>query len=170
VDACRWLQVRLLQAAQIRAFVVRKVRDGAAVILAGDFNVNGRRARDDGMADSDEYAQVWRILTGAGAGAGTDGEGGGEGRAWRDVLRDFHAGEHVITGGDEYMVNRGCKPASQEHCSKRLDYVLVADASDAAQGNVRAQACRVEPFETPQDKPYVRLSDHLAVEVDFAYD
>lgn len=59
----RYSSIRLKQVVQMRGFIDRKTNDGAASLLAGDFNVNGRRSRDDGMNDSEEFKQVWEVLT-----------------------------------------------------------------------------------------------------------
>lgn len=61
----RYSSVRLKQAAEMRAFVAKKVCDGAPALMAGDFNVNGRASREDGHTDSKEYTDVWNILTDA---------------------------------------------------------------------------------------------------------
>ena len=58
----RYSSVRLKQAAQIRSFVANKTQDGYPAVLTGDFNVNGRKARDNGMEDSDEFRAIWGIL------------------------------------------------------------------------------------------------------------
>lgn len=75
--------------------------------------------------------------------ASDDGSCGAGGRQWQDVLRLFHNNEHVITGGDEFIVNRGVTPASMEQSSKRLDYVLLDAGSGPVQ--LRYDTCLVCP-------------------------
>lgn len=72
----RYSSVRLKQAVEMRAFVAKKVCDGAPALMAGDFNVNGRASREDGHTDSKEYNDIWGILTDAAKGT-WGGWGGG---------------------------------------------------------------------------------------------
>lgn len=143
-------RVRRNQISQLAAAVRRLKKVNEAVIIAGDFNVNGRKGPTD-ASDSYEYEDLMTWLWGAGA--------------FRDPLREFH-GEQPVTFCD---VDENGAPLDTVLAAgydwgerSRLDYVFFWPNGT----RVTCSACDVDRMAVV-GQPFRILSDHFAVTASF---
>eukprot|EP01134_Creolimax_fragrantissima_P004367 CFRG4367T1 len=146
----RYSSIRYQQTKEMIAFVNSNSGIDKHVVIAGDFNVNGRMSRTND-SDGQEYLDMMRVFENESA----------PGRKWVDVLKMANNDHQIVTGGDEYNVPKfGSRTPKLENCSKRLDYIMV---SQGMKGQFSASSVEVLPCETPDHKQILRLSDHMAV-------
>ncbi|KNC83211.1 hypothetical protein SARC_04536 [Sphaeroforma arctica JP610] len=153
----RYTSVRYKQIKEMLAFVKRHSGTENHIVIAGDFNVNGRVSRSDDR-DGPEYLSMMSLF----------GSDSADGREWIDVLRRANDGRQIITGGDEYNVPKfGASKPKPVSCSKRLDYIMT---SQGTEGKFSAVNIAVQPFEYNDRDDISRLSDHLALSAKLQWD
>lgn len=157
----RFARVREQQARALMRFIRRKTvgDEQSAVVVAGDFNANGRAGPTD-AGDGPEYLHMSIVLRQAGA--------------FRDVLREAHGGEHPVTVGDAHVdpstgvleiVDHVLTERRNRGCRKRLDYIWVDTRDSNWQDSGDAHVC---PFRV-DGHPFAQLSDHYGVAVTLNY-
>lgn len=157
LDDVAFKEVRATQLQELVLFVRDMIKDDpeAMVILAGDFNVDGRRGFDD-SSSSDEYKRAVDILSGINKGGNL-----------RDLLYENNNFSHPVTSAG------GIKEWHQKN--ERLDYVFLlqnqADTQITArevEGSVGVNEFRVGRM--GEGKPFDTLSDHYGVQAEIRFD
>ncbi|CAN8062372.1 unnamed protein product [Agarophyton chilense] len=147
---------RRTQLEELVQFVIEKTKDlpNSPIILAGDFNVNGRRGGNDGSS-SDEYLEVISMLRKI-----------PNKPPLRDILYEASENRHPVTGAG------GLRGDSQKNES--LDYIFFSpgaaeETASACNVTIIPNSVRVEPGKVP-GRPYRTVSDHYSVVSNFKFE
>lgn len=147
--------IRKTQLIEMKKFVDKCVKSpDEAIVMAGDFNVDGRETRKKGQFEvAEEYIEFWNILSGN--------------ERMADVIRDLY-GESLATFAavDQFgcpleTVLTGADECCQDEC---LDYVLLKNFKVRLKQNIEIdeELTRVDKLAVAQ-LPITQLSDHLGI-------